>query len=607
MMHSRLFKPSVWLGFPHDGYDVVPFNQYLDIRNLDNSQLDTCVRDAAGLQSLLTFGFLEAAVEKQIPEGTLTRNIASGGRIISTDGLGEIIKDWIQRIRECKGDRKAWFERVHRTLKQANLLLTELVKQKFVIFEPLGENAPSTVCLIAIIGEALVNAKMAFPKEVPREGFSWTMIWIPPYRTLLQEDMIAQGWCPSVVNYLIGTVSVSSLEHAVSCGPTRDDSDHRGCSSQSCARYIVDVKTYTPHHTSPACLSLLGRLQNTCHNVSINLAEVKSLLVAGHVPVVNLNPVEGGSRYRLSADGLGSTTEDGLPICQIRRLSKLIEPGTPFWIDSLCVPGDDTIRKKAISMMAQTYSQAKAVLVLDRTIQLCDSTQYKGKKILRVLTSGWMQRLWTLQEAVLSKVLLLVFSDARIPLRSLIPSISDILLYPYLTDLAGELFRLTKMADHRIYTIGDVARSLRWRTTNRPADETLAIASLLGVQPSILVDLNPEHRMTRLIKELGKIPSNVLFLTGDKIQIPGFRWLPISFMTAHSGSSGGSMLSTGASDALVTPRGLKATYYALIFPKKILEAGKPWELIDSKSGESYQVTDLSSSKDPYECDTFASK
>ncbi|KAI1808580.1 hypothetical protein F4811DRAFT_176509 [Daldinia bambusicola] len=622
-MQSRVFKPSVWLNFNHDGYPLVPFEQYLEVRNQhhtpnqDESAEKRVLNLAARMQSLLTFGLIEGVVEKHVPESALTRKTSDGGTVITKDGLDHIIEDWIRRIRENRDNHKLWLERVHTTLKRANSLLIGLMSLQFRCFEPLGDDAPSTVCLIAIIGEALVNAKRAFTQSLPRESFSWTMIWTPPYTSLLEEDMLAQGWCPSVISYLTSTVSVSSLEYAVSCGPMNDGKDHQHCSPQSCATYVVDTAAYTAQHTS-ACRSLLGRLRDTCYNISVNLCEVKNLLIAGEIPTIKLYEDEDSHKCKLSvhkgsdveyiaishvwADGLGSTTEDGLPICQIRRLATLVGPQNAFWIDSLCIPRADSVRKKAIGMMAQTYSQAKAVLVLDRTLQLCQSTAPLGVRILRVLTSGWMQRLWTLQEAVLSKALYLNFADAQTLLSGLIPSPNDMLLSPQTVDFAGELFRLTKKSVHGVYSVGDIYRSLRWRTTNRPSDETLAIASLLGVQPSILVNLNSELRMMRLIQELGDIPSNVLFLTGSKLQVPGFRWLPTSFMAAHGAGSSGPQLSTGTSDGRVTPRGLEATYYVLKFPKTRVEGGKPWVLRDTKNDRLYDVTDPFHSGGPYECD-----
>ncbi|KAI0387990.1 hypothetical protein F5Y04DRAFT_241446 [Hypomontagnella monticulosa] len=70
-MHSRLFKPSAWLGFPHDGYPVVSLDQYLEVRESTVNQIDSALSAARHIQSLLTFGVLEAVVEKPVPESTL--------------------------------------------------------------------------------------------------------------------------------------------------------------------------------------------------------------------------------------------------------------------------------------------------------------------------------------------------------------------------------------------------------------------------------------------------------------------------------------------------------------------------------------------------------
>lgn len=125
------------------------------------------------------------------------------------------------------------------------------------------------------------------------------------------------------------------------------------------------------------------------------------------------------------ADGLGSTAETGLPTCQLRRLAALvsaIQPGAAMRIESLCVPKADHVRTVAIELMARIYSQAAAVLVLDDGLQLCPATAPAGVQVLRVLTSGWMRRLWTLQEATLSRALYLALADAAlVPLADLTP------------------------------------------------------------------------------------------------------------------------------------------------------------------------------------------
>lgn len=62
-------------------------------------------------------------------------------------------------------------------------------------------------------------------------------------------------------------------------------------------------------------------------------------------------------------------------------------------------------------MMRRTYADAAAVLVIDPGIEpLLLSTSTKERRSLGILTSGWTQRLWTLQEAVVAVNLIFKFS-----------------------------------------------------------------------------------------------------------------------------------------------------------------------------------------------------
>ncbi|KAI1165801.1 hypothetical protein F5B18DRAFT_608744 [Nemania serpens] len=614
---SRVFRHPQWLGFGHDGYGVVPLAGYLKIRQEDRSS--SSGKFAAGMQSLLTFGLLEAVVEQHIPESKLIKN-ESGRLVMTMDNIVEIIGDFIERIKAgAEEELERWLKRIHTSLTQAHSIMVSTLKSQFAAFQTLGDDALSMVCFIGLIGEALVNATMAFPLRFPRPGFSWSMIWTPPNRRILVEEMVADGWCPSIVEYFVRTVSVSSLEYAFLQGPTKNSNCHGNCSTDTCQTYIVDEKTYTPKHVL-SCQSSKATSSTACEYSRPSLEEVKNLALGDAIPVITVADGSHESCVELKvhrssdvpyiaishvwADGLGSTTETGLPTYQLRRLASLVSelrPGAAFWIDRICIPDAGDARKKAIGTMARAYSEAAAVLVLDDGLQMCHSTESLDVKVLRVLVSGWMRRLWTLQEAVLAKDLYFVFADTALLLTDIMPRPSDMLLFPHLTDLAGELFRLLKLSKYNSYAIGDVARSLRWRTTSRPSDETLAIASLLGANASFLVDPNPENMM-RLIRDTGKFPRNVLFLSAAKLQAPGFRWAMASFMASHGGSPGGPMLSTQEPEAVLTACGLKAVYYALIFPKTTFESGKYWRLKNQKTDQLYEVRDLPSQVPDYTCD-----
>ena len=77
-----------------------------------------------------------------------------------------------------------------------------------------------------------------------------------------------------------------------------------------------------------------------------------------------------------------------------------------FWMDTVCVPVAEeakAFRKKAIQLLGKTYHEATAVLVLDRELEIVNAASAPFFEVgLRILCSGWVKRLWTLQEATLA-------------------------------------------------------------------------------------------------------------------------------------------------------------------------------------------------------------
>ncbi len=77
-------------------------------------------------------------------------------------------------------------------------------------------------------------------------------------------------------------------------------------------------------------------------------------------------------------------------------------------MDTLCIPVHSSklaksCRKKAIQLLGETFHEATAVLVIDRELEIVQSATAPFLELgLRILCSGWMKRLWTLQEAALA-------------------------------------------------------------------------------------------------------------------------------------------------------------------------------------------------------------
>ena len=79
-----------------------------------------------------------------------------------------------------------------------------------------------------------------------------------------------------------------------------------------------------------------------------------------------------------------------------------------------------------------------------------------------------------------------------------------------------------------------VLRAMRLRTTSRQDDETICIATALGLDPKPLLSLPPDARMVEFLKGLPCVPLNLLFgwLSSSRMTREGFRWAPASLLNA---------------------------------------------------------------------------
>jgi hypothetical protein len=259
-------------------------------------------------------------------------------------------------------------------------------------------------------------------------------------------------------------------------------------------------------------------------------------------------------------DGLGSTTEQGIPSCEANYLARTaasqISPdghGVAFWIDSLCVPAASGARKKAIELMSATYQRADTVLVLDDTLRKVALHDDSGNKsspeylLFRIYTSPWSQRVWTYQEGALAQKLVFAIAGGQ----------SIVLDFPL--DLDGGPTRgplsiaLGRDMLHHIYSylraevqalngqvnpinLGTVALELRWRDTlhrnpNGRNDEILAVGTVLGLDMQKL--LNEPEGMAQMVlfyKLVGRLYRNIIFADVSRLQADGFRWAPSTFL-----------------------------------------------------------------------------
>ncbi|KAI9740315.1 MAG: hypothetical protein M1834_004893 [Cirrosporium novae-zelandiae] len=107
---SQLFREPEWLGFRHDGYEVMPLDQCLAIRRGNDPSsrtepVETRRKElAASTWSFLKFGPLEAVPEEHVPKSVLVRKNGNERLVMSKTGLLKIVQDWIDQIKRRPED-----------------------------------------------------------------------------------------------------------------------------------------------------------------------------------------------------------------------------------------------------------------------------------------------------------------------------------------------------------------------------------------------------------------------------------------------------------------------------------------------------------------------
>lgn len=584
-----LFKDTLWLGGRHDGYPRVRYPQYLLVR-FENGRPPPDIRGFAGLfQSLLTFGLLESVMQTTIPEKTLLC-VRDGRTVMTDETLFPLLDNWQQEILGAgKGETcRQMAENLYNSLMMANsLLMNEITNPASSTFRNLGlakEDVAAIFYSIASIAEVLSDALKLFPRNYAQKSFQWCFIVGPINH--YETEMMAAGWCPFIIQNMSQTVSV--LAYASTCRPfLRSPTDHAKCTPTSCVNNNIDSASYKNIHRTQSC---------TCMYSKPPLAAINTTLEKGSIPII----CSGGSTSELSvgdaaqtpyvaishvwADGLGSTSDEGLPICQVARIRSIttqLVPGGAFWMDALCVPKDRQLRKHAIGLMSHTYRQATVILVLDAGIRSCSSRVASEEKLLRVLVSGWMQRLWTLQEGLLAHKLVFEFSDGLVSLDKLVPELRCVSIADMVYNtLATKIFDLSLYQRSRRgsfeFSFTDVIRSLRSRTTSKTEDEAVAIAGLLNLDAAKLSGVPPDQRMKEFLLGIENLPKDIILSSGVKLQEPGFRWAPETFLRNFGHTTFGRIY-----DAVCSPAGLTAEYAALCFPCMDTKGKSEWVLQDS--------------------------
>ncbi|KAF5533892.1 hypothetical protein FMEXI_11567 [Fusarium mexicanum] len=283
------------------------------------------------------------------------------------------------------------------------------------------------------------------------------------------------------------------------------------------------------------------------------------------------------------SQGLGNRNRREIHVCQLRAIKNLLQKvfGDKeyylFWLDTFAIPqrrdGDTRyaqLKRKAIGLIHHIFNNAQHCIIFDSYLMNFGNAYDANCRAIgaEVLASGWMMRLWTLQEAFVSDQLHLALrghdlvdkmppnldnfwteTDGQDVLRS---SMAEIMRGKVELNLMRTEPRKPldeKSTSERALLIASAWRAVRYRTTRNPGEETLALSSLLDI-PISQDDESPvlstsreqdrERLMERFWDTVGKggafenaIPPGIIFLPGKRLSSKGFRWAPFTWMSGE--------------------------------------------------------------------------
>lgn len=178
------------------------------------------------------------------------------------------------------------------------------------------------------------------------------------------------------------------------------------------------------------------------------------------------------------------------------------------------------------------------VLVLDAELQRTSKFCSRTELATRILCSGWMRRLWTLQEAVVTQYYPncskfgIQFLEGPLEFDSLMKPM--VLSFYYSESAVIAVYSSIPQLRKEVDVFGFLARALEYRMTSKPEDEAICLASILGIRLDEIASLTTaEERMRVLYSLIKQLPSSILCHRGSRLQLDGVRWPPASLLNNH--------------------------------------------------------------------------
>ena len=523
-----------------------------------------------------------------------------GHDYVNTSKLPEYLEDWLDREKSEPGNKRTLrLTRIQQVLVRAKYFVSRYCSVKVHDDSPTWELNRLLPLSFMVLGETLMYAQTKVLKAIDSRIVGWfghdsrNHGW--GYSQYVLEMLRNDGWCAKAICMLQALLrgNVIGLLHLYTI---RDASAAKGiehglCTSSECLTKTVKPQAfhYCTHARRPVCEGYK----------TIKGSDVAQIIRNGNIPLAQWHPREQSlkliemkasfdKRYAIFshvwADGFGSCDKKNrLNVCVLNMFTNLFKQinrdgitdarsAKPelFWIDTLSIPVEDEYiseRIQAIRQMHNIYTHAQYTIVLDKSLMRIEKGSGYSGPAMKIAMSRWMTRMWTLQEAVLSRQIYFAFSNQvysvdqlenlytreAAALHTCVPSLAQIYYHGILGEKRDRVHN--KMLSNERWKpkalfIATVWKAAQWRSTEHPHHETLSLATLLNVdttpfaKPSAFKEGTAEylndcdrrmHQFLFLLSDIVPcpIPPGMIFLPGPRLAAKGYGWAPKTWLSSR--------------------------------------------------------------------------
>lgn len=280
--------------------------------------------------------------------------------------------------------------------------------------------------------------------------------------------------------------------------------------------------------------------------------------------------------------GHGGRPSTGMNKCLHKRFLRVAKQYgcDSYWIDTLCIPEDHALRKKAIEYINITFASSGVILILDKDIMNIDisksSIQLYESLFATFLVCDWNVRAWTILEASKGRhaLHLLCKNEQILSLRELFTTIHSAGRIDLATLFLVTPLILPTQADGTSYraSIEVGASILSNRHATREGDD-IVIWSLLNGITAFFTAKDLWRARIGLPVKTGFLMSKVPRLEN----VPGFSWAPSTPYVRKDNTASPNDSSSGryqaydggeSEEATITPKGLRGTWCVYHFTEK---------------------------------------